>query len=160
MIVRGEDARGNDLTTDAVKTVAARDEVADDLDRVAVDRAADPRRVGLNIHWSHVLDPEIQGAVGGFRARIRSLTTSCCPYITVVQPVSSVKGRRCGVPSKFSWNPSCTQSFPIQPAGQPSLADQIDGPLFEQSSPNPLLDVFSTAALEHDRLDAVPSEQM
>jgi hypothetical protein len=52
------------------------------------------------------------------------------------------------------------QPFPIQPPGQPGSAEQIDRSLFEQSGPNPLLDVFPAAPLDHDRLDAMPGKQV
>ena len=52
------------------------------------------------------------------------------------------------------------QPFAIQPIGQASLTEQIDGALLEKAGSDALLDVFPAAPLDHDRLYALQGEQM
>ena len=56
--------------------------------------------------------------------------------------------------------PLVDQALARHPRAEPELVQQVDGALLEHARPDPGLDVVPAVALEHDRIDALPLQQM
>ncbi len=52
------------------------------------------------------------------------------------------------------------QPLAPQAVGYPGLREQIDRALLEDAGPHPLLDVVAAAVLQHDRVHALPGQQL
>src|SRR5688500_9977444 len=103
--------------------------------------------------------------------RTSSAASSCRKRITALGPSRS--SRRTASASKWrgevdpmaaageaDLEPVVDQAFAPQPRADPGLVQQVDRALLENPGADPLLDVAPAVALQHDRVDAVPMQQL
>ena len=144
---------GNGAATDAVKAVAAGDEVALELAAGVPDRAAfriDALDLGLEVQREPGREPrgdqildDLRLAVDHDRAPAGQLVHRDMVALAVELQVDAA------VDDPLAVEPRCNSQ----------LAEEVDGALLEHARTDARLDVFAAAALEHDRLDARPFEQ-
>ena len=146
---------------DAVEAVAAGDEVAAHFQRGVVLPEADHGLGTLEVVQAHRVDLEVDRTAGREAGRDQVLDHLVLAVDRDLPPA----GQRGEVDpmaaaGEADLEPVVDQAFAPQPGADPGLVQQVDRALLEHPGADPLLDVAPAVALQHDRVDAVPMQQL
>src|SRR5262245_51156216 len=156
----GQRAVRNGLAADAVRAVAARDEIAGDLLRLPRAAEANLRRLAIEIVNAYLFDLEED-----FRARIETrvdqifddfglaIYRNGAPASQLAQ-VDSV-----ATPAKTQLDAAMNESLPSHPLADARFVEDVHSALFQNACADTAFDVLAAAVFEHDRFNALQPQQ-
>ncbi len=157
---RAEDAGGNARAADAVKAVAACDDVALELLRDALVREPNARPLAVELVHAHAVDVEEQRQTAR-QPRSDEVLHDLGLTVDDDRPSTAQLGQRHVMPLavELKIDAVVDDPFAIHPLADTGFAQQLDRPLLEHAGADPVLDVLATPVLEDDALDARDLEQ-
>ena len=144
-----------------MKAVAAGDEVARELARLAGFAEADHRRVRIEVADRYAGNIEADIA-----ARVESRLDQVLDDLVLAVDGHCLARRELGevdpvrAPREAELDAVMNEPFTLHALADPRLDEQVDCLLLEHSGANALLDILATAVLEHDRFDAGKVQQV
>src|ERR1700681_728053 len=154
---RGEHAGGNRTPAHALKTVAAGDNVARELDLLAASNEHHLWRARIDVGDSDIADLEHDLATG---------VDACADQVPddLLLPVdrdAAATGQRGHVDAmplaaEAKLDPVVNQALALQPRADTGIIQQIDAALFQHTCPNAMLDIVASTILDHRRFDPLP----
>ena len=151
----------NRRAVDAVKSVAAGDDVAGELVLDAVLPKTDARRVRVEVVDAHVIDLEVQRAAGR-QARLDEIVDDLVLTVDGDRAAAGELGHVDAVPraAEGEIDAIVPQPFAREPFADANLVHQIDRALLEHARANPLDHVLPAALFEDDGVDALEMQQL
>ncbi len=158
--VSRQDAGRNARPADAVKAVAAGDEVAGQLVLRAVQAIADARLAAVDIVDRDVrrleTDLSVLGEAQGDHVLHRLVLTvdrdrAAAGQVFKIDPVAAA--------GEANFDAPVDQALAPQAFAEPRLDQGFDGDLLQHAGPDPALHVSAAARLENDRFDALQMQK-
>ena len=144
-----------------METVASGDDIAGEFELLRAVPKADPWSFGFKVMQRQVADAEAKFCGSGQSCRDEILDHL---LLTVHRDRTAAGEFRkiYAVPdtAEAQLDAAMHQAFAPHAIANTRLIEQVDAALLEHAGTHPLLDVFATARLEDDRLDAFQMEKM
>src|SRR5208282_5273498 len=156
----GDRAGGHALAADAMKTVAAGNEVARDLLRFAVGTEGHARRSGKDIVQRHVVSRVYAGRANRGAAVHQILGDLGLPVDHHRLAGELLEGDAVAAAVDANLHALVHEPVPVHAGADAGLVEQIQGDLFDDAGPDAAEDVFGGLPFQDDVIDAVLVQEL
>src|SRR5262245_11781630 len=159
-LVDGQRAFGNRLAADAVRSVAARDEVAGDLPLFALPPKANLRRLAVEVAHAHVLDFEEYLGAGVEPGADQILNDLGLAVDRDGAPAGQLMHiDAMATPAKTQLDAVVDESLSTHPLADASFVEDVHSALLQHARPDAALDILAAAGFDHYGFDALQPQQ-